>query len=87
MNRVGALRATNNQGLQPAIDFIREHYDEAIPLTTPLIVDIDLMAMARMQSAQLLAVGDPVANPMSDKDVLISTGFDSDRVGCMFSKQ
>ena len=32
VNRVGALRATNNKGLQPAIDFILEHLDEAVPV-------------------------------------------------------
>ena len=27
----GALRATNNRGLQPAMDFILEHNDDPIP--------------------------------------------------------
>lgn len=27
----GALRATNNKGLQPAMDFILEHNDDPIP--------------------------------------------------------
>ena len=45
MNRVGALRATNNQGLQPAIDFILEHNDEAIPVaaTSNPISDKDVL--------------------------------------------
>ena len=33
-NRVGALRATNNKGLQPAMDFILEHNDDSIPDAT-----------------------------------------------------
>ena len=28
---IGALRATNNRGLQPAMDFILEHNDDPIP--------------------------------------------------------
>ena len=30
----GALRATNNKGLQPAMDFILEHNDDPIPDAT-----------------------------------------------------
>ena len=33
-NRAGALRATNNKGLQPAMDFILEHNDDPIPDAT-----------------------------------------------------
>ena len=32
MNHVGALRATNNKGLQPAMNFILQHLDEPIPV-------------------------------------------------------
>lgn len=33
-NRAGALRATNNKGLQPAMDFILEHNEDPIPDAT-----------------------------------------------------
>jgi UBX domain-containing protein 1/4 len=34
MDHPGALRATNNKGLQPAMDFILEHNDDPIPDST-----------------------------------------------------
>jgi UBX domain-containing protein 1/4 len=34
MDHAGALRATNNNGLQPAMDFILEHNDDPIPDST-----------------------------------------------------
>jgi hypothetical protein len=33
-DNTGALRATNNKGLQPAMDFILEHNDDPIPDAT-----------------------------------------------------
>ncbi len=53
-NRVGALRATNNKGLQPAMDFILEHNDDPIPDATP--------GAAATSSAQ------PQSGPMDEDD-------------------
>ena len=51
---VGALRATNNKGLQPAMDFILEHNDDPIPDATS--------AAAASSSAQ------PPSGPMDEDD-------------------
>ncbi len=52
---VGALRATNNKGLQPAMDFILEHNDDPIPDATS---GTTATSSAQPQSGPMVEDGD-----------------------------
>ncbi len=68
----GALRATKNSGLQPAMDFILEHNDDPIPDVTsgatatssaqpqsePISIDDDDDDAAALRAAYALQAGD-----------------------------